>query len=181
MNFKLNMKSNLFIATVVGTLLSSCGGKPGSDNNPSNCTMALDDSSWSKAISPNYDVFPTNKLYYSVKASANNCSNILTDSKDIRVNLNLKSSINSVGSGDGLVFIAMISDVSDKPKYLAKDVSINFKSEILNKMIADSRDNSDWKPPFSKPNYFILTFMVPSLIENTFQHFPKGNVYIEKK
>jgi hypothetical protein len=178
---KSDVSANIFFAAIGSILFASCGKFDPSENGSSNCTMTLNDNSWTKSVSPNIGLFPSDKLYYSVKASASNCSNIMADSKDIKVTLNFKSSINNVGSGDSLVFVAMASDVASKPVYVANDVSVNFKNGDVNRMLIDSSSNLDWKPPFNKPNNFVLTFMVPSLIESTYQHYPKGNIFIEKK
>jgi hypothetical protein len=183
MHRKLKMKEKIFFASIGGIMFSSCGGKLDSlENNSSSCAMAIDEKSWTKTTSPNISLFPDDKLYYSVNASSYNCSNIITGSKDIKVTLNLKSSINTVGLGERMVFVSLTSDnLSSSQVHVAKDVSANFKTGRVYKAVIDSSRDLSWKPPFDKLHHFTVKFMIPNAIESTLQHYPKGNITLETK
>ncbi len=145
------------------------------------CSVDLKNLNWNKSVSPNISVFSQDKKYYSVNIPTANCQKIFNSTNNLRISLQLKSTVNQVATGEGLVFVSLSTENKASPLYVAENTKFYFNSEgILNRTIIDSKNNQDWKPPLKALSaYFVLTFMIPAAIENSYNYYPKGIILFE--
>ncbi len=175
--FKYKLLLFIFPLSVV-----SCGLP---DNNlnaaTDSCPVDLKNYTWYKSVSPNISVFSQSKIYYSIKVPTANCQKIFNSTNNLRVSLNLKSTVNQVVSGEGLVFVSINAENKAAPLYVAENTKFYFNSDgVLNRTIINSKENADWTPPLKNLSaYFVLTFMIPVTIENSLNYYPKGTILFE--